>query len=59
MSEIRELQEYALEILLAVDQFCNENQITYYLGEGSLLGAIRNHVLIPCDDDIYLLMPSN
>ena len=27
MSEIRELQEYALEILLAVDQFCNENQI--------------------------------
>lgn len=57
MSEIRELQEYALEILLAVDQFCNENQITYYLGEGSLLGAIRHHGFIPWDDDIDLLMP--
>ena len=51
------LQGYVLEILLMVDKFCKENDITYYLGEGTLLGAIRHNGFIPWDDDIDLLMP--
>ncbi len=51
------LQGYVLEILLMVDRFCRENEITYYLGEGTLLGAIRHGGYIPWDDDVDLLMP--
>ena len=51
------LQGYVLEILLMVDRFCRENHITYYLGEGTLLGALRHGGFIPWDDDVDLLMP--
>lgn len=51
------LQGYVLEILLMVDRFCRENNITYYLGEGTLLGALRHGGFIPWDDDVDLLMP--
>lgn len=50
-------QKAVLDILLVIDKFCKENDITYYLGEGSLLGAVRHHGFIPWDDDIDVLMP--
>jgi len=55
--ELRELQQLELEILLVVDEFCKKHNITYYLGEGTLLGAMRHGGFIPWDDDVDILMP--
>ncbi len=51
------LQGYVMEILLVVDKFCREHNLTYYLGEGTLLGALRHKGFIPWDDDADILMP--
>lgn len=56
MDEIRELQLAELGILLDIDCFCRENDIPYFLGEGTLLGAIRHGGFIPWDDDVDILM---
>ena len=44
------------EILKDIDAFCRKEGINYSLGEGSLIGAIRHHGMIPWDDDIDILM---
>lgn len=54
---IEELKGLQLEILKAVHNFCDENQIRYSLAYGTLLGAIRHNGYIPWDDDIDILMP--
>jgi len=54
---IRELQLLEMDILRAVDKLCRDNALTYYLGEGSMLGAIRHQGFIPWDDDLDILMP--
>ena len=51
------LQNYVLEILSVIDDFCKEHNLKYYLGEGTLLGAIRHQGFIPWDDDIDIFMP--
>lgn len=55
--EMKKLQKYILEIMIVVDEFCKNNNITYYLGEGTLLGAVRNRGFIPWDDDADIVMP--
>lgn len=44
------------EILKDIDAFCRKEGITYTLGEGSLIGAVRHHGMIPWDDDMDILM---
>ena len=51
------LQQEELQILLQIDRFCAERGLTYYLAEGSLLGAIRHQGFIPWDDDVDIVMP--
>ncbi|MBQ8732502.1 MAG: LicD family protein [Oscillospiraceae bacterium] len=53
---IRELQLIEVEMLREIDTLCRANNITYYLGEGSLLGAMRHQGFIPWDDDMDLLL---
>lgn len=54
---LQELKETELEILKLFDAFCKENNITYFLSHGTLLGAIRYKKFIPWDDDVDLLIP--
>lgn len=54
--KMEEIQQIQLDILDTVDRFCTENNITYYLTGGSLIGALRHDGFIPWDDDIDIMM---
>lgn len=49
---VKKLQKKELEIMKYFDNFCEENNIKYYLAYGTLLGSIRHHGFIPWDDDV-------
>ncbi len=55
--ESEEFKKIQLEILKAIDKFCNESNIRYSLAFGTLLGAVRHKGYIPWDDDIDIMMP--
>ena len=57
ITSVEEFKQIQVDILLAIDKFCNEHNIKYSLACGTLLGAIRHKGFIPWDDDIdiYLL----
>lgn len=46
-----------MELLERFVDFCQENQLTYYLAYGTCLGAVRHKGMIPWDDDIDVSMP--
>lgn len=55
--DIEEYKEIVLRVLVRIDQICRENNLTYWLGYGTLLGAIRHKGFIPWDDDADIIMP--
>lgn len=59
MREIKkdELKLIQLDMLKAIDQFCTERGIRYFLAYGTLIGAARHKGYIPWDDDIDIVMP--
>lgn len=52
-----EMHEIQLEMLKKFIAVCQENHFKYFLAFGSLLGAARNHRIIPWDDSIDVVMP--
>ena len=45
-----------MEVLQLFDQMCREHDIKYFIGYGTLLGAVRSGGFIPWDDDIDIWM---
>ena len=54
---IEELKDLQTGIAVMVHDFCQEHGIRYFLGYGSLIGAVRHKGYIPWDEDIDLGMP--
>ena len=54
LEELKDLQVCMLE---DIHQYCTTNNIRYFIGYGTLLGAIRHGGYIPWDDDIDIGMP--
>lgn len=55
-ADLRELQQILLGMLIDVATVCDELEIPFFLGEGTLIGAIRHQGFIPWDDDLDLYM---
>jgi len=54
---IRQLQMKLLDIFSYLKKICEENNLTYWCGGGTMLGAVRHHGFIPWDDDLDVFLP--
>ncbi|GMB10587.1 MAG: 2-C-methyl-D-erythritol 4-phosphate cytidylyltransferase [Candidatus Improbicoccus devescovinae] len=55
-SQIRQLQLKSLEIFIFFSNFCDKNNLKFFVCGGCCIGAIRNHGFIPWDDDMDIFM---
>lgn len=56
LSNITAIQSILIKLLEQFDQICKKHTITYWLSNGSLLGAVKYNQMIPWDDDIDVIM---
>lgn len=53
---LRKIQLANLKMIQIFDKLCKENNLSYFLDFGNLLGAVRHKGFIPWDDDVDLGM---
>lgn len=53
---LERVKEISLDILKAVVEVCEKNDIKYSIAYGTFLGAVRHGGFIPWDDDIDIMM---
>lgn len=53
---VSDMKAIELEIMDEIERVCHEHNVQYFLGYGSLLGAVRHGGFIPWDDDMDILM---
>lgn len=54
---LEEIQQVMLDMLIDIAKLCDKHNISYWLSDGTLLGAVRHKGFIPWDDDIDIAMP--
>ncbi len=57
ITDIDELRSLQMAILDSVHEFCQKQNLRYFLSSGTLLGAVRHGGYIPWDDDLDIYMP--
>ena len=55
----KKVQEMTLDLLKEFIRICKDNNLTYFVSGGSLIGVMRHKGFIPWDDDIDIVMPRN
>ena len=54
---LEEAKKIEFDILKNIADFCEKNNLRYFLAYGTLIGAVRHSGFIPWDDDIDIWMP--
>ncbi len=52
IDNIKTVQSEMLRLLRILDQIAKENNISYWIASGSMIGVVRHHGFIPWDDDL-------
>ncbi len=55
--DLKEMHTVQINLFKKLQAVCKEYDLTYFLGFGTLLGAVREHGIIEWDDGIDIVMP--
>lgn len=56
-AQLEALHKKYLEIMKYFDKICTENNLSYFMCGGTMIGAVRHNGFVPWDDDVDMFMP--